>query len=195
MTLFTRNSALYMPLEDEMPAAPPMAGEEGGETQATSVDLYDQVDASLFETVHKMGDALPAGTFPFRLRSYSQLNPKNATTGVEEPYFRLLWSCQKEPNVGRIFADNVPWVDKATIDAAKDPQNPMRAAARALINERLARAKAIMEAAQFKPTGQFGFKEFLNNNPEMFIEISNYQGRDGNHYNKAKKYISLARPL
>jgi hypothetical protein len=192
-------------MNDELPS-PPSGGATG-----TAMAIDDQVDASIFDGVPKMGDAMPIGTYAFRLDKFTEeWTVKDYKTGRElapeeqQPYFALQWKCQQEPHVGRIIFENVPWVKSADAKAAMDPQNPRRAEAKTLINNRLPRAKEIMEAASFQPTGNFGFKQFLGSNPELKLQLkikeAMQKGPDGKlrgtgeWRNEVQKHLSLHRP-
>lgn len=170
-------------LDDEMPTAP---------TTVPVVAIDDTIDASAFDNVPKMGDALPAGVYAVRLKGFSD---KIADDG--QPYFSIQWSVQQEPHVGRLVFDNIPWVRSSDVVSAKagDPQ------AQAILNDRLPRSKAVMSAAEFKPSGSFGFKQFLATNPELKVQVTinerktkNDKGEwvgTGEQGNKVVKYISL----
>lgn len=181
-----------MPFDDELPSAP-----ESG--VATAIAIDDQIDASAFEGVGKIGDAMPAGTFHFRMKSFTEGFNENG------PYFSLQWACQEEPHTGRIVFDTVTWVKSEDTAAANDKANPRNAEAKAILNNRLMRAKSIMDAAGFKPTGTFGFREFLNSHPEIKMSIRQKEKMDkdekgaytkptGEQQNVISKYISLSRP-
>ncbi len=189
-------------LTDELPSPP--------EGQAVP-EIDDVIDASLFGDVPKMGDAIPAGTYAFRLEKYeegwSSTDYKTGRTLSDEekqPYFSLQWKCQQEPHVGRVVFDIVTWVKTSDVKAANDPQNPRRGEARSILNKRLPKAKAIMEAAGFVPTGQFGFKQFLATNPELKLQLKLKEKQDkqpngtwkgnGDYTNDVQKYLSLHRP-
>lgn len=184
-----------MPFDDELPSAP-----QGEQSSAVAID--DQIDASAFEGVGKVGDAMPAGTFHFRLKSFTEQLKDNDPS---KPNFNLQWACQEEPHTGRIVFDTVTWVGSEDIKAANDPSNIRNKEAKAVLNSRLMRAKSIMEAAGFKPSGKFGFKEFLNTHPEIKMAIRQKEKMDkdekgeytkptGEQQNVISKYISLARP-
>jgi hypothetical protein len=173
-------------LDDEMPQAPEAAA---GTPQVT---IDDQIDASLFDNVPKMGDALPAGVYSVRLKQFS-----DAVADDGAVYFKIQWSVTQEPHVGRVFFDNIPWVSKTDVEQAK-AGNPQ---AQAVLSERLPRSKAVMEAAGFKPSGKFGFKEFMGTNPELKVQVTINERKQkdakgawvgtGEMGNKIQKYISL----
>lgn len=191
-----------MPLEDEMPEVPQTAP---GTVQAEAGDI----DAGIYDDVPKMGEPLPKGTYHFRLDSYTQGTgeaEKDDPFGFgAQPYFQIIWSCQQEPFVGRSFMDFAPWITPAVARAAVGPNSdPKVAAARSLINKRLWKSKAIVEAAGLKPTGSFSFKNFLDTNPEVKIQLAvkerkekasdgTYKGT-GIQGNSAAAYLPLHRP-
>lgn len=184
-----------MPFDDELPQAP-----TGGEP-ATGTAFDDTIDSSTFEGVGKIGDAMPKGTYHFRLDSYTQEVTENG------PYFNIRWKCQEEPQVGRLVFDICTWVSAETVKAAAAGD----AQAKSTIGTRLARANSIMDAAGFKPQGKFGFKSFLDTNPELKLTIGIserkkkvegktdskgkqvYEGT-GEMGNNVVKYLSLHRP-
>ena len=195
-------------LQDELPSPPP--GEEGAALVSAPID--DSLDASLLTDVPKMGEAIPVGTYAFRLDSFKEgWTTKNYKTGEDltegesQPYFALQWKCQQEPYVGRVVFENVPWVRRDTVQDAANAQSPNRAEARKLINNRLPRAKEIMEASGFQPTGTFGFKDFLGSNPELKLQLKlkerQQKGPDGKWKgtgewgNEVQKHLSLYRPV
>lgn len=175
-------------LDDEMPVAP-------GTGTAPVVTIDDTIDASAFDSVPKMGDALPAGVYTVRLKGFS-----DAIADDGAPYFKIQWSVTQEPHVGRLIFDSIPWVESAGVVAAKagDPQ------AQSVLNSRLPRSKAVMAAAGFKPSGSFGFKQFLGTNPEVKVQITVNERKQknakgdwvgtGENGNKVVKYISLIAP-
>lgn len=195
--------------DDEMPSPPPVgtAGHVEGETPEAS--FTSEIDASLFDDVPKKGDAIPEGTYHFRLESFKK---KETASGKNkgQPFFEMQWKCQEEPHVGRVVFENCPWVSKEDISAAIDPTSPLRQEAKARINRRLPNAKEIMEASSFKPTGKFGFEEFLASHPEQKLQLklkerqskTDKVDKDGNPVykgtgemgNEVQKHLSLMRP-
>lgn len=196
-------------LQDELPS-PPHAG-----AAAVSEPIDDTFDAALLTDVPKMGEAIPAGTYVFRLDSFTEEWSKSEwfkdgtsrelAPEEREPYYRLLWRCQQEPHTGRVVGENVPWVKASDVKDANNPNSPRKAEARKVINNRMPRAKEIMEAAGFTPTGQFGFKDFLKSNPEMRLQLKLKARRakapsgkyepTGDWDNEVQKHISLHRPM
>jgi hypothetical protein len=194
-------------INDELPSPPVGTSDVDG---AAAAPIDDSLDASLLTDVPKMGEAMPVGTYAFRLDSFKeQWTEKDYKTGEplleKQPYFALQWKCQQEPHVGRVVFENVPWITSTDAKAANDPQNPRRAEARQTINKRLPRAKEIMEAAGFQPSGQFGFKQFLGSNPELKLTLKvkerQQKGPDGKFHgtgewsNEVVKHLSLHRPM
>jgi len=186
---------------DELIPSPPQTG----------APIDDEIDASLLADVPKMGDCMPAGTFAFRLEKFTEAwteedfeSGRKFTDEEKQPLFNLQWRCQQEPHVGRVVFERVPWVRAETIKAANDPQNPARGSAQAIINKALPRAKQIMEAAGFAPTGKFGFRQFLGSNPEMKLQINVAEKKmkdpagkwvgSGEMKNNIVKHLSLHRP-
>lgn len=191
-------------MNDELPSPP-----VGGAAEGRAVD--DELDASLLADVPKMGDALPAGTYAFRLEKfYEQWSEKDMDTGrvladsEKQPSFGLQWRCQQEPFVGRVVLENVPWVRSEDAKAANDPQNPRRGEAKAIINKALPRAKQIMTEAGFEPKGNFGFKQFLASTPEMKLQLNVKEKKQqvsgkwvgtGEFKNGVVKHLSMSRPV
>jgi len=176
-------------LTDEIPQAPA----EG----ADGVQIDAELEASDLQTVHKMGEPIPQGTRHFRLR---QFQAAKADDG--QPYFMLQWSCQEEPYTGRVVFDNVPWVKKEDVYDANHP-GPRQVEARNILDDRLAKANAIMQAAGYKPSGRFNFVEFLGTSPELKIQYNvserkakqpdgTYKGT-GEMGNRVQRYFSLHR--
>lgn len=206
---FTMNESLRDEFDD-MPAAP---GAATG--TATAVEVDGGADPSMFEGVATMGEVIPIGTYHFRLDRYTEGvggfkddhgQPTTRYFGdgspiPDQPYFNLLFVCQQEPHTGRVFADFAPWVSKEvrTKAAAGD------AIARELLKDRLWKIKSIMEAAGFKPAGNFDLKrDFLAEHPEVKIQLGLTEGKskdatgkyvvDGSQRNKSIKYLPLFRP-
>lgn len=193
--------------DSEMPSAP--SSEAAGEV----VEIDGSVDGSVFATVHKEGDALPMGTYHFRLSNYTQgwnefgKDDKGKTKEPElesfgkQPYFMVNWVCQQEPHTGRqIPPEFVGWCTPELFKAATEGN---RSAAKYVAN-RLIQALAILEGAEMKPTGSFNFKDFLGTNPEMKLTLGLGAGKtkdqsgkyvnDGRMVNKVLKHVSLRRP-
>lgn len=177
---------------------------------ATQEAISDEIDAALLTDVPKMGDAIPVGTYAFRLESFkeawtSEKDGKKLKEEERQPYFALIWKCQQEPHVGRVVFENVPWLRKEDVKDAADQASPRRGEARKIINNRMPRAKEIMEAAGFNPTGNFGFKSFLGSNPELKLQLKlkerQAKGPDGKWKgtgewgNEVARHISLHRPM
>lgn len=183
----------------DIPEAPAGASAEA----AASID--SGAVAGMFDGVPDLGEPIPIGTYHFRLAKYAQkwtspTEEEKAKGGLPEPYYAVEWHCQQEPHVGRIHFENIPWVRKemVTAAAAGDPN------ARKYLNNRLPRAKNIMEAAGFKPTGNFDFEtDFLALNPEIKIQLglqaaktkdaSGKYVETGSFRNKTVRYYPLHR--
>lgn len=188
-----------MAFEDELPEAPHTEAPAGGPV------LYDEVSSEVLGGVPKMGDPIPKGTYHFRLDSYS-------TGGTaQEPYYMLQWKCQEEPNTGRIAFDIVTWASEDDIRAANDSRHPRCNEARAILNNRLMRAKSLMDACSWSG----GFKALLDAHPEIKITIDLQERKTkalnpdgsakmengkkvylptGEMGNRIVKYLSLTRP-
>lgn len=173
MKLFTLNSRLYMPLDDEMPAAP--AGAAAPAPAAEAKTFSGNVDFESYDKTPEMGEAIPVGTYHFRLDSYREgwNNPpkpedKEFQFGAQ-PYFMIKWVAQQEPVVGRAFTEFVPWVSDSVVEAAVGGNSD----ARAIITDRIWKAKSIASAAGFKPAPGQGFnaKTFFATNPEIKISL------------------------
>lgn len=185
-----------MPIEnDELPLPPTGGG-------PAPVDFSGEVDASVFGEVPQLNDPVPQGVFHVRLGAYT----KKVGDDNGLPYFACQLKVQEEPHVGRVVFDNVFWVDKATLAAAADKNAPNCMEARAIINKRLPRAKALMKAAGFTPSGSFDFeKDFLASNPEFKARVTVSERKDkdakgkwtiptGMMQNNVADYLPLARP-
>lgn len=192
---------------DDMPAAP-------GVPAGTAVPVDSSGDADMFEGVPTMGEALPIGTYHFRLEKVSSgANKVEESAGVaklysngnkisDQPWYMLQWVCQQEPHTGRQFGDFCPWVNKECRDLAKTGD----VNAQILLKDRLWKAKAVLEAAGYKPSGAFDIdKDFFSTHPEVKIQLGIQPGKtkdpvskkyieDGSTQNKAIKYLSLTRP-
>jgi hypothetical protein len=184
-----------MAFEDELPQAPT------GGTQTEVVDFGSEIDASAFDGVGKLGDAIPAGTYHFRLDTQTKGKNKNG------PYYSIQWKCQEEPYVGRIAFDTITWLDQETLGALKaGPSNPGFSNAKSTANSRLVRANSLMEAAGMKPVGNFNFETWLNTHPEVKLTLSlrekklkddksgEYTVPTGEMQNNVSKYVALQAP-
>jgi hypothetical protein len=191
--------------DSEMPVAPA--------EEVKQVEVSGEIDASLFDAVPVQGDAMPVGTYHFRLDRYttgesepSVKKPERERYG-KQPYFMLLWICQQEPHTGRIIPpEYCGWCTPEVFKAAKEGDST----ARAMVAERLMVAKDVMAAAGMKAVGAFNFVEFLGTNPECKLQLgladantdSGKVGADGKKVyvktgmksNKVLKHISLTRP-
>lgn len=180
-----------MPIDDEMPQAP---GTNGAAADAVSIN--GEFDMAALDGVPNLGDALPAGVYEVRLRSFSEKKNDNG------PFFGLQWSVQQEPHAGRLIFENyVPFCTPEQFAAAVagDP------VAKAAVADRMPRLKSIMKAADYKPVGKTDIKAFLATNPELKIQINvkekkqkveatgKYEGT-GEMENGVVKYISKQAP-
>lgn len=175
--------------DDVLPQAPASTG------QAAPVETAD-VDASVYDSVAKMGDVIPAGTFHFRLDSWQKANYEDG------PVYSITWRCQEEPHTGRVVFSNCPWPKREDIDAAKNPTHPDRVGAQQRVSQRLVTAKELQTKAGVKP-GTMPFEEFLNTHPEMKLQISVTAKKErqpdgsfknaesGEMKNKIQKYLEL----
>jgi hypothetical protein len=186
---------------DDLPSAP-----AGGHEEAQAVEAGG--DAEMFEGVGKLGETIPNGTFHFRL---SQVVAKGSTVPTEQgtkppvpnkyssgedmdaqPWFMVEFVCQQEPHTGKRFAEFVGWVSANLRKKAAGGD----AAAKQQLKNRLVRAKAIMEAAGYKPTGAFDLeRDFFSTNPEVRIQVGQGKNKQsGEEQNRALKYFALNRP-
>lgn len=182
---------------DDMPVAP------GAASDAVTVET--EGDADMFEGVGKLGETIPNGTFHFRLDAViakgatvptdQNKQPLHYDDGSEvdpQPWFMVGFKCQQEPHTGKSFAEFVGWVSAKARTKAKagDSQG------KELLRRRLVRAKAIMEAAGFKPTGSYDLeRDFFATNPEVRIQVGQGKNKQsGEDQNKAVKYFPLNRP-
>lgn len=187
-------------VDDEVPAVPSI----GGETAAVVVD--GACDSSLLEGVGLVGEVIPVGTYAFRLdRFFENSNPPSDERYKDlgdQPGFGLLWVCQQEPHTGKTFMDNCPWVNQVTREAAVGGN----AVALELVRNRLPRAKSIMKAAGFVPSGRFDIKNFFSAHPEIKIQLKIQEKKmkdpanvgkyinTGSMTNAAEKYLPLQKP-
>lgn len=186
-------------MDDEMPAPPP-AGEQPQGVVAS------EVPEDIFEGVGELGEAIPKGTYHFRLdRTFLNWHAPEVGSDEErfgpQPNYGILWSAQQEPHTGKTFMDTCPWVNQKTIEgaAAGDP------VAKSLLRKRLVRAKAIIKAADY-PMAGLKIDAFFAAHPEVkiLVGISEKKTKDpsnpgkyvgtGQMVNNALKYISLRRP-
>lgn len=183
---------------DDIPQAPVATG------AAVAAEIMD-VPAEAYDTVPKMGDVMPAGTYHFRLEKYTEQAYEDG------PVYSLQWRCQQEPHTGRVAFSNCPWPKAEDIKLANDPNAPAgpRQEAQKRVNDRLVVSKAIQEAAGIKP-GTMPFKQFLNTNPELFLQLGVTEKKErtgqfdaknqpifkgtGEQKNKVQKYVPLVRP-
>lgn len=188
---------------DDLPSAPG-GGAEAAEPVDGTADLGD------FEGVQLLGDVIPIGTYKFRMDSYTEgwdsKFPDDATEQEKsfgyQPHFQARWKVQEEPHTGRLLFDFIPWVNKKTLDAARQG-NPVAVQLR---KDRLMRAKSIMKACNYNPAGGFNFKVMLDEHPECKIQVSTTEkkGKDpvtgkytvatGELQNRIVKYLPLQRP-
>lgn len=189
-----------MPIEnDELPQPPTGGGPNG--SPAVDVNFDGSVDSSVFGDVPQLNDPVPQGVYHIRLKTYTK-----KLDGDSQPYYNCQLSVQEEPHVGRILFDTIWWVSKETFAAAANKDAPNRDEARAFINKRLPRAKAIMKAAGYSPSGVFDFeKDFLATNPEFKVRATVVERKDkdsagkytiptGVMQNNVADYLPLARP-
>lgn len=168
------DSRLYMPLDDEMPAAPAGGGAAAALAEAQRT-FTGNVDFESYEKTPEMGEAIPVGTYHFRLDSYREGWNNEPKPGEKEfafgaqPYFMVKWVAQQEPIVGRAFTEFVPWVSDSVVEAAVAGNSD----ARGIITDRIWKAKSIASAAGFKPAPGSGFnaKTFFATNPEIKISL------------------------
>jgi hypothetical protein len=192
------SAVAFDPEDDEMPVAP---AHDEPSTVAAPIDARIEGDA--FDEVPRMGDPVPAGVYHVRVRQASGAWSDDVPP---QPYFQVQLAIQQEPHVGRVVFDNIPWVRPEDIRAAsKANPNPYeRAQAQKVLNDRLPKSKAIMEAAGYKPTGAFSFKEFLDSGPEFKVQVNIRERKErdgkggwrgtGEQGNKVQKYLSLVSP-
>lgn len=196
---------------DDMPIPPAQAVPQG-----SAADGGPEIDGSAspedMEGVATMGEAIPAGTFHFRLEKFTEgwgealddnkqpLHFGDGSVVDKQPYFMLDFVCQQEPHVGRRFGEFAPWVSQSVRVKAKAGDK----VARGLLQDRLWKFKSIMDAAGFKPTAAYDLKkDFLSTHPEIKIQLGIQEGKtkingkyvpDGSTRNKSVRYISLNRP-
>lgn len=154
-----------MTTDDELPQPP--AGPEvemGGDGKRPEVSFIAEMTADLLDDVPGMNEPIPQGTYIYRLKSFVKETDKD-----NQPRYMVQWSCQQEPNTGRILRDYIQWVDEATMAQAADRGHIRHKEAKEIIRKRLPRAKELMKVAGFKPVGKFNFDEFLSSSPEVKI--------------------------
>lgn len=189
-------------VDDELPAPP-----SGPQAAQSAEPISGAIDGALLGDVPKLGEALPIGTYHFRLDRYSEswAEPDKSASPEEllfgkQPQFLLFWSCQEEPHTGQPFVDFVEWVSPDVLKmAAERNQSALK-----LLRTRLARAKAILQAAEYPIVGQLDYKTFLSSHPEIKIQLGLREGKQktssgelvptGEMRNRPIRYISLRRP-
>jgi hypothetical protein len=181
---------------DDLPASP-------GAAPAVAVETAG--DASMFDGVEKKGELISAGTKHFRTagivwegfnkmldENKVQLKYVDGTDIDDQPTMSVRLVCQQEPETGKSMTVFVPWVS-ATLrsKAAAGDGN-----AKAQLKRRLVEAKAMMEAAGYKPPSSFDFKrDFLSINPEFKVQVGvRNSKKTGEDNNIAIKYFPLQRP-
>lgn len=200
-------------LRDEFDAMPSAPG-AGAATAPVAIDASGS--AEMFEGVPEMGEAIPIGTYHFRLEKYYEgANPvtdgegstktikqfNDGTLVPNQPWFQLVFVCQQEPETGRQFSDFCPWVEKTVREKAMQGDS----VAQAVLKDRLWKAKSILAAAGYKPTGPFDLKkDVFDTHPEVKVQLGLQPNKvkdatgkyvpDGGMTNKALKYLPLARP-
>lgn len=191
-------------VDDVMPAVP---------AEGEALPAEGAMSAALFDEVPGMGEAIPVGTFHFRLESrtkgWSDPDPKKPEEGQfgKQPWYMINWSCQQEPHTGRSTTEFVPWCNKETFDKAASGDKT----AQKIVKNRLYVIKDILAACSYKPVGEFLIEPFLDSNPECKIQLGLKAGNtdsgktdpgtgkkiyipDGSMRNKVIKHVSLTRP-
>lgn len=159
----------------------------------------------LLEEAPKLGEALPAGTYSFKMGGYKEgWNEPNKDDPNElllgkQPYFQIFWDCTEEPHTGKRFVEFVQYINKLTIVEA-NKGNPV---AVALVKKNLSRVKDIAVAAGYPQKG-FDFKAFAATKPEVKIQLSLKEKKEktatgelkatGEQVNFAIRHVSLHRP-
>ena len=183
-------------------------------TDAPQAEVDGTFDGSLLAGVANLGEAIPMGTYHFRLDGYTTgwskpdvKYPDEARFG-NQPYFMLNWSCQEEPHTGRSPGPEFcGWCSKEVFQAAAGGD---RTAMR-MVNSKLVVAKDVLAGADLKSAGTMDFKSFLATNPEMRLQLGLQPGKtatgkidsksgkkeyvaDGSMRNRILKHVSLTRP-
>ncbi len=174
-------------------------------TVASEVEAVETAIGDLLEEAPKLGEALPAGTYSFKLAGYKEgwnepdKNDPNALLLGKQPYFQLFWDCTEEPHTGKRFMEFVPYINKMTIVQANQG-NPV---AVALVRNNLSRIKDICVAANYPQKG-FDFKAFAATKPEVKIQLNLREKKEksatgelkstGEQVNFAIRHVSLHRP-
>ncbi len=194
--------------DSEMPLAPQAQAQAQAE-----VEVDGTLDSSLLDGVPGMGEAIPIGTYHFRLDSYTtgaNEPAKDPKTGLAkrpdeerfgpQPYFLLNWSCQQEPHTGRRVQEFCGWCTQEVFKAAAGGDRT----ARQMVNNRLFVAKDLLPAIGMKAVGNLNFKDLLNTNPECKLQLKLQAGKsknatgqyvvDGTTTNGVVKHVSLTRP-
>ncbi len=181
---------------DDMPAAP------GGEE---TVAIDGSGDAEMFEGVEKKGELIKPGTYHFRIsrilaegasevknENKVALSYDNGEKMDPQPWMMVQLTCQQEPLTGRSFGVFIPWVSAKLREKAKAGDSQ----AKETLRRRLVEAKAMQEAAGFKPAGAYDFKrDFLGSNPEFKVQVGVRKNKQtGEDQNSAVKYFSLVAP-
>ena len=187
-------------VDDEMPA-PPVAGD------VPQGEIASEVTGDIFAGVAELGEAMPKGTYHFRLDK-TFLNWNSPEKGSDEerlgaqPNYGILWSCQQEPHTGKTFMDSCPWVNKGTLDAAAKGDG----FAQQVLRKRLVRAKAIIVATGYPMSSGFSIDAFFAAHPEVKILLGVQEKKQkdpgnpgkyvgtGQMVNNSLKYISVSKP-
>jgi len=194
-----------MSLDDELMPAAPAPATAAGAPAVVSAPFSGEIDVTAYEKVPEMGEALPAGTYHFRLDSYREgwgdpPKPGDALFAYgAQPYFMVKWTAQQEPITGRAFIDFCPWVSDQVAQAAGAGDQ----AAQAVVTDRIWKLKTIATAAGYKPPagGRFNAKTFLSSNPEVKISLGVQERKSkntdgtysptGQQGNRANAYLPL----
>jgi hypothetical protein len=194
--------------DSEMPIAPTASA------ATTEIEIDGTLDSSLLEAVPGMGEAIPIGTYHFRLDSFTtgfNEPAKDSKTGLArypdeeqfgpQPYFLLSWSCQQEPHTGRRVQEFCGWCTQEVFKAAAGGGNRT---ARRMVNNRLFVAKDLLPAIGLNAVGNINFKDLLATNPECKLQLKLQPGKskdasgkyipDGTMTNGVVKHVSLTRP-
>lgn len=197
----------------DMPQPP--SAMPAGENAAADASFDSSASMDDFKDVPKMGEAMPMGTYHFRLEKVTKgagenHDPKKGEQPMKYgdgtdvgplPYYMVEWICQQEPYVGRRFGDFAPWVPAGCFGKAKSGDQ----VARTLLKDRLWKIKAIMESCNFAPPAGFNVEtDFFAQHPECKIQLGTQPGKaknaegkyveDGSQKNKSIRYIPLNRP-
>lgn len=189
--------------DDEMPTAPASSASGGGSAPFQK-DFSGEIDADEYNKVPEMGEALPTGTYLFRLDSVKdgwsdEPKPGDKEFGYgRQPYFNVKWVAEEEPITGRAFFEFIPWISDEVAKAAASGDHT----AQGIVSDRIWKLKTIASASGYKaaPGSKFNAKTFIATQPKVKIQLGQTEKKEKNtagewvgtgaQKNKANAYLS-----